>query len=114
MRVGVLLAALLCSLVFVACRTVWVHEEATAEKYANDIFFCKYGLERSEWLPPEPEERRTQSERAWALGEPDYSSLGEPREDWKRCMVRLGWRTSAGGRDGLEWQLDSAPVPRRR
>ncbi len=105
------------ALVLVGCRTVWVHPEATADKYADDTFFCKYGIERSEWVPPEPEpgERVTQSDRAWALESPeDYAELGEPRSNWKRCMVRLGWGTGSGSRDGYEWRVSSKPMPRRR
>lgn len=116
MRVAVF-ALLLVALGLVGCRTVWVHPNATADKYADDTFFCKYGIERSEWVPPEPREgeRGTASERAWALESPeDYASLGEPRKNWKRCMVRLGWGTASGGRDGYEWRVQSKSMPRRR
>lgn len=76
-------ATLLCG-----CRTIWMHPEATPEKYEDDKYFCQRGVERGE-NPPGVD---TESERAWALGE------SPARADWKQCMLRLGWETIPGAR----------------
>ncbi len=102
---------LLASLSLVGCRTIWVHPDATAEKYENDMFFCRYGIERSEWKPePKPDEPVTESERAWALEGPNEVPPGEVRAGWKKCMVRLGWSTSSSGRGDRPWRT---PLPPR-
>ena len=70
------------------CETLWIHPEATSDKYERDVYYCRFGVER---LPADatPEEQR---ERAIAV---------QPREHWTECMYQLGWRrqtVSWGGR----------------
>ena len=117
-------AALILAAVFaVGCRTVWVHPEATAEKYQKDTFFCKYGIEQSDWSPPvEAEtagegstadmkteaERMTEEagERSWALG----IDPGRPvKRDWKKCMSRLGWNSVTSARQERAFRTTMIP-----
>ena len=122
-RLGLgLLATLLAASAF-GCRTVWVHPEATAEKYSGDLFFCHYGVERVVW---EAERARDAPEtapvaaaapgaadRSWALGEATPAPAPGPvRAGWKRCMVNFGWDTSASGRRDRPWRTPRPPRSR--
>ena len=82
------LLVLAAAVLLTGCRTIWIHPDATPEKYEDDKYFCQHGVERGEGLPP----AETESERAWALEEPPS------RADWKQCMLRLGWDTIPGAR----------------
>ena len=64
------------------CRTVWVHPEASQEKYASDFYRCRFGAE-----PPTNEQIH-----AGAL--PSVSA----RPDWEQCMGLLGWTPEVGMR----------------
>ena len=39
------------------CQTLWIHPEATSDKYERDVYYCRFGVER---LPADatPEEQR--------------------------------------------------------
>ncbi len=104
MKYTVILSAIL----LLGCRSVWVHPEATAQKYEGDLFFCKHGVERSEWKP-DPGEVATDSDREWALGGGSQPTV--VREGWKHCMIRLGWHTVVGGRSEKPWRT---PAERRK
>ena len=82
------LLALTATALLPGCRTIWLHPDATVEKYEDDKYFCQHGVERGESEPGV----QTESERAWAL------SISQARADWKQCMVRLGWETIPGAR----------------
>ena len=101
----------LAGLLLLGCRTIWVHPDATAEKYYNDLFFCRYGIERSEWKPePDSGGTATDSERAWALEGEEVEVPRKMNPDWKKCMVRLGWTTSTGGRGDEPWWKPMPPM----
>lgn len=107
---AILSTALLVAAVLVGCRTVWVHPEATAKKFDEDTFFCKYGIERSEW-EPDPAEPTTDSERAWAFEGGSQPATVSP--GWKRCMLKLGWDTSVSFRSAKPWRKPTQQKPRR-
>ena len=66
------------------CRTVWLHPDASAEKYEKDSIRCKYNM--------------NPRELDHILSDPNQP---EPRirSDWKRCMALIGWssRTDSSG-----------------
>jgi hypothetical protein len=64
------------------CRTVWVHPEATQEKYTQDFYRCRFGAD-----PPTAEEIR-------AGDQPPLTK----RRDWEECMALLGWTSRVGMR----------------
>lgn len=70
------------------CRTVWVHPDATAEKYAEDIARCKYGLTAAEV-----------NHIVLNSGE----ALPPHRRNWKQCMQILGWSTETKPRAHPLW-----------
>ena len=77
------------------CRSVWVHPEATKEKYETDLSSCKYGVK---------------------LGNSDSSgstvaTSGKVDRDWKHCMVSLGWGTTASLRSDAPGRR---PLPPRQ
>jgi hypothetical protein len=94
------------------CRSVWVHPDATAEKYANDLFFCRQGMERSEWQARAESEFDTRSDRAWALEGTDEPKV--VNRAWKSCMVSLGWDTVVGSRSSPPWRTPRPPQAHRR
>jgi hypothetical protein len=71
------LAIASCLLLFLAvgCKNVWIHPEATREKYNHDLYLCQFGTK-----PPNVE----------SLGDPDRANP-TLRRDWKHCMASLGW-----------------------
>lgn len=94
------------ALLLVGCRTVWVHPEATADKYASDLFFCQRGIELSEWRETHETSTGTRSDRAWALG--DDAAPAAELPGWKHCMIRLGWDTRVGFRSEAPWSSPTA------
>jgi hypothetical protein len=77
-----ILALLLATNGALGCRTVWVHPEASREKYTADSYRCRYGQ-----APP--------SEEEILQGEiPDVRR----RHGWKECMALLGWTPKTGMR----------------
>jgi hypothetical protein len=100
------LAATLIAVSLVGCRTVWVHPEATAQKYADDTFFCKYGVERSEWVS----EAGVEAERQRALA----PAGGVINRAWKHCLRELGWTTTTGSRSNEAWSTPEATPSKRR
>ena len=76
------------ALFLVGCRSVWVHPEASAEKYAHDLHVCRYGTEPSV-----------------AAG----ASPGRAQRGWKQCMVGLGWETDTGFRSNQPWSKPQKP-----
>ncbi len=96
----------------VACRSIWVHPEAPAEKYASDLFFCQRGIELSEWRETQQAGTDTRSDRAWALGDAAAPAVVMP--GWKHCMIRLGWHTRAGSRSEAPWSNQTAARTRGR
>lgn len=72
------------------CRTVWMHPNATAAMYQNDILRCKY--------------RMTPEELQRLLTDPD-ASLPEYRTDWKQCMELLGWEPERRSASRPPWGL---------
>lgn len=73
------------------CRNTWTHPEATEEKYAHEIYLCRYGVE----LPTEEEIRRRVADRPGAL-----------RSDWGQCMELLGWDRDTRMRWAKPWDSD--------
>ena len=84
--ISVLSASLL--LCTAGCRSVWVHPEATQEKFTHDQARCMYGMSSEE------------ADRI--LLNPDEVPPS-PRKGWKRCMTLLGWDTVTGARAGRQW-----------
>lgn len=80
-QLGVL-ALLILACMSTGCRTVFVHPDATQEKYTADFYRCRFGTE-----PPTQEE----------IHRGDLPTLN-PRRDWKHCMALLGWTTKVGMR----------------
>ena len=74
-RRTILAGLLLALLVTAGCRNVWVHPEATAEKYNSDLYLCKYGT-------PQP--------TAEEYANPNRV-VPKVRRDWKLCMAAQGW-----------------------
>lgn len=95
-------------LLLASCRSVWVHPEATEEKYAADLFFCQRGVELDEWQASGGAVTETRSERVWALN-PAVDAVGGMRPDWKQCMVALGWHTVARSRRNPAWMTPDPP-----
>ena len=87
-----------------SCRTQWRHPEATAGKYADDTFFCQYGIERSEWEAQQREKDTSQieSDRASALSTASRP-VGGARPNGKECMVKLGWKPVVEAWDAARW-----------
>jgi hypothetical protein len=81
-KIVVALYLMLITVVSVGCRTVWVHPDASHEKYTSDFYRCRFGTE-----PPTPEE----------IEHGELPTI-TPRRDWKQCMALLGWRTKTGMR----------------
>ena len=81
MKTAALIFVMLASLLL-GCRTVWVHPEASQQKYTEDYYSCRFGTE-----PP--------TQEAIRQGElPDVAA----RPDWKQCMALLGWTSKVGMR----------------
>lgn len=88
-----MLAALLGSAVLLTgCRTVWVHPDASAEKYHEDTVRCQFGISSTE-LERLHERYAT---------EPEFR-LPEARSGWTRCMEARGWSTRVGLRSKASW-----------
>jgi hypothetical protein len=75
-------------LVSTGCRSVYVHPEATAEKFERDQIRCKYNM--------------NQAELDRVLSDPSQD-VPKIRRDWKRCMLLLGWDTQSGFRWSNVW-----------
>ncbi len=76
------------ALLFTACRSVWVHPDATEGMYLNDIARCKYGISNAAL------------QRAIAT---PSSPIPAYRSDWRRCMGLLGWHTNVRRRSHPLW-----------
>ena len=63
------------------CRTVWVHPEATQEKYSHDMYWCRYGAE-----PPDPNKMY------------EARPVLHLHRDWPICMESLHWSKTTGVR----------------
>jgi len=74
-------------LLIVGCRVVWVHPEASAEKYETDVAHCKYGLTAVDL------NRTIQAGKA----------LPPHNRNWKQCMQLLGWSTETKPRAHRLW-----------
>ena len=81
--VGLALTLAITSLATSGCRSVWVHPDASHEKYSADLYRCRYGVD-----PPTADEIRS-------------GTVASPRarRDWKLCMNTLGWSP----RVGMSW-----------
>lgn len=75
------LCAVLTACSVLGCRTVWVHPDASEAKWHQDYDRCRYGL--------------TSKELEQHDADP-YLALPPRRDDWKQCLLRLGWRTRSG------------------
>ena len=95
MRVYTRLAlAIVCAAILFGCRSVWVHPEATAEKYQEDTARCKYGM--------------TSSELEEVINDPDRQ-MPRHRDDWRECMQLLGWTTETDYRSEPVWDRPWSP-----
>ena len=70
------------------CRSVYVHPDATAEKFEVDSTRCKYNMNPTDFR------------NVLADSSQDVPVI---RTDWKRCMVALGWETRGGVRAENIW-----------
>ena len=90
-RVARLTIAVACPLILSGCRIVWVHPDATAEKYQEDTVRCKYGM-----TPAELQQ----------LVDAASQPLPPQRRNWRQCMQLLGWKTKAAPRAHEVWDTD--------
>jgi len=81
----------LVALTFPGCRSVYVHPEATAEKFENDQARCKYNVSAAELAAIVGDESRT---------------IPPIRRDWKKCMIAMGWDTRSRVRSSNVWSRD--------
>ena len=90
LRLARVMVALAFPLILLGCRIVWIHPEATAEKYQADTLRCKYGMTPAEF----------QQAVDTANGQiPPY------RRNWRECMQMLGWKTKTDSRDHRPWDV---------
>jgi hypothetical protein len=73
---------LMLALGIVGCRTVWVHPDASAQKYADDMFWCQYGYHRGDEIA-------------------EHTAPRPLHRGWRECMGALGWEP----RRGVKWEL---------
>ena len=70
------------------CRLVWVHPEATEQKFQEDTAHCKYGITATELV-------ETMKSRA--------APVPPLHRDWRNCMQLLGWATEVKPRGHRLW-----------
>ena len=88
-----LLLIMLLAVLGTGCRTVWVHPEATQEKWSQDFYLCRFGAK-----PPTAED----------LQDADRPVL-VPRSDWKHCLATLGWTTRVRPRSSPPFSTPDPP-----